>query len=102
MDARVDEPMTERNRVSRQLGICDFVSPNNAGNYFVIRLHPLCWPVGIFGVDLILPLACEPPTARNLDRLPLTANDVDGCDQPGLPSANQDASRREIHLGFWP
>jgi hypothetical protein len=43
--------------------------------------------VGILGVDLILPLACEPPTARNLDRLPLTANDVDGCDQPRLPSA---------------
>jgi hypothetical protein len=43
--------------------------------------------VGILGVDLILPPACKPPTARNLDRLPLTANDVDGCDQPRLPSA---------------
>jgi hypothetical protein len=41
MDARLDEPMTERNRVSRQLGICDLVSPNNAGAYFGIRLHPL-------------------------------------------------------------
>ena len=85
MDARVDEPMTERNRVSRQLGICDLVSPNNAGAYFGIRLHPFCEPVGILGVNLILPLACEPPTARNLDRLPLTASDVDGRDQPRLP-----------------
>jgi len=97
MDARVDEPMTERNRVSRQLGICDLVSPNNAGAYFGIRLHPFCEPVGILGVDLILPLACEPPTARNLDRVPLTANDVDGCDQPRLPSASRDTSRHKYH-----
>ena len=34
--------------------------------------------MGILGIDLVLPLAREPPTARYLDRLPLTANDVDG------------------------
>ena len=73
MTATVDEPMTERNRGCHQLGICNLVSPNDAGAYRGLCLHPLCEPVGILGVDLILPLAREPSTVRHLGgRHPLT------------------------------
>ena len=58
--------MTERNRGCHQLGIRDLVSPNDAGAYRGLCLHPFCESVGILGADLILPLAREPSTVRHL------------------------------------
>ena len=56
--------MTERNRA--KLDIRDFIHPNTAGNYGGVHLHPRYQPVGILGGNFSLPLACDPPTIRNL------------------------------------
>jgi hypothetical protein len=59
-----------------QLGICGLVSSNTPRAYRGIRLHSLCEPVGILGIDLFLPLACDPPTVRHLGGHPLTRPDT--------------------------